>query len=482
MEPSNLTAFECSSDADFSSLLPKESIERLLSTALRKGGDFAEVYAQRSSNMSISLDERKIRSGQVRISQGVGIRVISGEKTGYAYCDDFATENLLQAACVAAQVADGAGTEEPVRVSRQDVPSFYRSLLDPSEVSVKTKAMLLKRANKAAYAFDHRIKQVQGALVFDDTEIMVANSEGLWVYDRQPLLRMTIFCLAKQGKESRGGFEGAGGRLGMEFFEQVSPEDIAREAARIAIVQLDSVPAPAGTMPVVIHGGWGGVLLHEAVGHGLEADAVRKKTSVYADRIGDKVSSPLCTLVDDGTIPCMRGTISIDDEGTPGQRTVLIENGVLKAYMTDRLNAGLLGLPLTGNGRRDNYQSIPIPRMTNFFLEAGQYDPEEVIKSVKRGIFVRNFSGGQVDTTSGNFVFTVTEGYLIEGGRVTSPIRDATLIGNGPEVLNKIEMVGSDLRFDRGTGTCGKAGQHVPVGLGMPTVKVSEITVGGTSA
>ncbi|MCL6519977.1 MAG: metalloprotease TldD [Armatimonadetes bacterium] len=472
--------YDISPETDISSLLPKDSIERLLSTALSRGGDFADVYIQRSRSMDIPLEEKKIRSAQIRIYQGVGIRVTSGEKTGFAYSDTFDMHSLVEAARVAAQIAEGPGTEKPIRITPEPTPQYYTIKIDPDSKPIAEKTALLKRASKAAYAYDHRIKQVEVSYSDVDTEIVVANSEGLWVSDNQPMLRFFVFCLAREGKVTRSSSLGGGGRIGMEYFQGVSPEDIAQEAARVAIIQLEAGPAPAGMMPVVIHRGWGGVLLHEAVGHGLEADLVRKGVSTYAGRLGEQVSSPLCTLVDDATIPNRRGSINIDDEGTPGQRTVLIEKGVLKAYMTDHLNGRLMGLPLTGNGRRQSYQYIPLPRMTNFLMEAGDSDPEEIINSVERGVFAKNFSGGQVDTTSGNFVFTITEGYMIEKGKITRPIRGATLIGNGPEILNKLEMVGSDLALDPGIGTCGKNGQGVPTGVGMPTVKISELTVGGT--
>ena len=422
MKPTGKPPYDSLPDTIIFSLLPKESIERLLSAALGRGGDFAEVYVQRSSCTSIPLEERKIRSAEMRVGQGVGIRVLSGEKTGYAYSDRLDMESLLESARTAAFIAASNGHEHPVNITAQLAPDYYTVEIDPSSASVKEKISLVKRANKAAYEYDHRIKQVDAGFADEEKEIIVANSDGLWVGDRQTMIRMRVYCLATQKGVSRSGSYGGGGRIGMEYFDSISPEEIGREAGRIAVVQLDARPAPAGMMPVVIKNAWGGVLLHEAVGHGLEADFIRKNMSVFNGRVGEEVATDICTLVDDATVPHARGTINIDDEGTPGQRKALIEKGVLRGYMTDRLNGGLLGLPLTGNGRRESYHDYPIPRMTCFFMEAGESDPEEIVKSVERGVYAGNFSGGQVDITNGNFTFSITEGYLIENGKLTAPI------------------------------------------------------------
>lgn len=464
-----------------SPLLPKADIEKLLSVALERGGEFAEIFIQRSKSASIPLEEQKIRSAAMRISMGVGVRVICGEKTGYAYSDNLGMESLTEAARVAAHIAHSTSVERPVRVNARLAPDYYAVEVNPEEVSAKDKSRILTQANDAAFAYDPRIKEVDVYYADATDETIIANSEGLWVADKETILRMMVRCLAVEGAISRSGSYGGGGRIGMEYFNKVSPEEIAREAARMAVVQLKAVPAPAGTMPVVIHNAWGGVLFHEAVGHGLEADFIRKAQSVYAGRIGQKVASELCTIVDDATIPNARGSYNIDDEGTPGERKVLIEKGVLKGYMTDKLNARLMNLPLSGNGRRESYHDVPIPRMSCFFMEAGESSPEEIIRSVDRGVYAKNFSGGQVDIASGNFVFTITEGYMIEGGKLGAPIRGASLVGNGPDVLTKITMVGSDLKLDPGIGSCGKGGQSVPTTVGMPTVKVSEMTVGGTA-
>lgn len=474
--------FEETPEAQIFPLLPKDTIEKLLVTALGRGGDFAEVYIQRSRSTSIPLEERKIRSAETRIGMGLGIRVISGEKTGYAYSDNLDMENLLKAARVAAHIAEGPEVERPVNITARLAPDYYVVQIDPLDRSVSEKTALLKRANKAGYAYDHRIKQVDAYYSDYQADVIIANSEGLWTSDHETMIRMSIRCLAVEGKISRSASYGGGGRIGMEFFAQLTPEDMANEAARSAVVQLDAVPAPAGMMPVVIHNGWGGVLFHEAVGHGLEADFNRKKQSIYTDRIGQKVASELCTIIDDATIPNQRGSYNVDDEGTPGQRTVLIEKGILKGYMTDHLNGKLMGMPLTGNGRRQSYHDLPYPRMSCFYMEAGTSDPDEIMKSVDHGVYAKSFGGGQVDIASGNFVFNITEGYMIENGKVGKPIRGATLIGNGPDILTKITMVGHDLKLDPGIGSCGKNGQSIPSSVGMPMVKISEITVGGTEA
>ena len=461
-------------------LLPKEDIEKLLAAGLSLGGEFAEVYIQRSRSTSIPLEERKIRSAEMRAAKGVGIRVLSGEKTGYAYSDILEMDTLLATARAAAHIAQGPGTERPVKITAQLAPDYYTIKVCPSDSAVSAKTAILKQASKAGYAYDPRIKQCDVYWSDEEKDIIVANSDGLWVADGQTMIRVSVRCLATQKGVSRSGSAGGGGRIGMEYFDKFSPEEFAAEAARIAVVQLDAIPAPAGMMPVIIKSGWGGVLFHESVGHGLEADFIRKNTSVFAGRVGEKVATDICTIVDDATVPNSRGTNNIDDEGTPGQRKVLIDKGVLRGFMTDRLNAGLLGLSLTGNGRRQSYHDYPIPRMTNFFMEAGESDPEEIIRSVDHGVYAASFSGGQVDITNGNFVFSLTEGYLIEKGKLSTPIRGATLIGNGPDVLTKVVMIGRDLALDPGIGTCGKAGQSVPSTVGMPTVKISELTVGGT--
>jgi TldD protein len=454
---------------------------RLLAEALSRGGDFAEVYGERAESTRIPLEENKIQGAETRRSLGVGIRVIHGEKQGYAYSDDLSPEKLLEAARVAAYIAEGGKPLPPHAVSRQTGPDFYPIRFAPSAADVRSKVQLVLRANAAAFDFDARVRQVQVGFVDSAKDVLVANSDGLYIADFQTMLRFQIVVMAVEGSESQMGFYGGGGRIGMEFFEGNSPECLAVEAARQALVQLGADEAPAGTMPVVIDNAWGGVWLHEAVGHGLEADFNRKKTSIYTDRVGQKVASELCTVVDDATLLNRRGSINIDDEGVVGQRKVLIEKGILKGYMQDRLNAHLMHQASTGSGRRESYQCIPMPRMTNTFLEPGEYTPDEIIASVSHGFYAKNFSGGQVDISNGNYVFNVTEGYLIENGKIGRPVKNATLIGNGPNDLAKVTKVGSNWALDPGIGNCGKDGQSVPVGVGMPMILVSEMTVGGTS-
>jgi len=468
--------------------LPKETVEKLLGVALSRGGDFAEIYIERSVTNNISLEEDRIKVATTGISQGVGIRVISGEKTGYAYSDDLSYEKMENAAKVASYIAKSKGSTEPVNVANIEgshplriKPSHYSVKIPPSDVVVKEKADLLWRANSAAKDYDRRIIQVMASFSDNTREIILANSEGLWIGDRRIICRLDVSTIAEERGKRQRGYYGGGGTIGFEYYVDFSPEKVAEESARQAIVQLDAAPAPAGLQTVVLGNGWCGVLLHEAIGHGFEGDFIRKKTSFYTDKLGQKVASELCTVVDDATLKGKRGTINIDDEGTPGARKILIEKGILKGYLWDKLNARLMGTQSTGNGRRESFRHHPIPRMTNIFMLAGDETPEDIIKSVKRGFYAKTLGGGQVDITSGNFVFGVTEGYLIENGKITRPVKGATLIGNGPDVLTKIVMVGNDLEMDPGIGTCGKNGQGVPVGVGMPTVKISEMTVGGTA-
>ena len=461
--------------------LAQADIERYLAAALSAGGDFADLYFEYQTSTSVSLDESMVKSASQGISVGCGVRVLSGERTGYAYTDDLAPERILHAARTAAMIASGPAKEPVVGLTDKPVHNLYPVPLPSVEADVMAKVDLVNRADKAARAYDPRIKEVRVGYADELRQILVIGSDGSFAEDSQPLARLNVFCLAKTGNESSRGTAGGGGRVGIAFFQtEKTPEHFAIEAARQAIIQLDAVDAPAGEMEVVLGSGWPGVLLHEAIGHGLEADFNRKKTSAFTEMMGRRVASDKCTVVDNGTMPGRRGSLNVDDEGNPTANTVLIEKGILKGYLTDKLSARLMGMANTGNGRRESYQHIPMPRMTNTYMLAGEDAPEDIIRSVKRGVYAVNFGGGQVDITNGKFVFSASEAYMIEDGNVTAPLKNATLIGNGPDVLTKVSMVGSDLQLDEGIGVCGKDGQSVPVGVGIPTLKVDRLTVGGT--
>ncbi len=466
----------------FEHILIQPHIDKILSEALSRGGDFADIYLEYGVLNGISLEENKIRQAQSGLSQGIGIRVIHGDKTGYAYCERFDLDDILKAANTASYIAHGSRQESQIisNITPQSVKDKSPIKIFPDDVEIKCKSDLLWSANKAAFDYDKKVYQVD-ASVWDGVKIVaVANSEGLVSGDHRVMSRLNVLVYARDGEKQEAGMEGGGGRIGFENFDSSMPELMAKKAAKQALILLDSQNAPAGPMEVVLGNGWAGILLHEAIGHGLEADFNRKGTSLYSGKIGQKVASESCTIVDDGTIPNGRGSINIDDEGTPAARNVLIEKGVLKGYLCDRLNANLMKSKSTGSGRRESYQHIPLPRMTNTFMLAGDYSREEIISSVKRGFYAKSFGGGQVDISNGQFVFQVTEGYMIEDGKISCPVKGANLIGSGPEVLKKVVMAGNDLELDPGLGTCGKDGQSVPVGVGTPTCKISEITVGGT--
>jgi TldD protein len=457
-------------------------LEKYLAAALSAGGDYADLYFEYRASSSISLDESLIKSATQGVSAGVGVRVISGERTGYAYSDDLSPEKIRKAAHIAAQIASGPARVSTIGLSElRLVRNLYPVVVAPTDVEIAAKLDLLFRADKAARGYDSRIRQVRAGYADEVRHVLTVTSDGGISGDFQPLARMSVFCLAQDGAVIQRGSSGGGGRVELRFFlEEKTPEHFALEAARQAIVALTAVEAPAGEMEVVLGPGWPGILLHEAVGHGLESDFNRKKTSAFSGLLGQKVASDLCTVVDDGTIPGRRGSLNVDDEGTPTSQTVLIERGVLKGYMQDKLSARLTHGALTGNGRRESYMHIPMPRMTNTYMLSGQSDPHDILRSVRRGLYAVQFGGGQVDITNGKFVFSASEAYLIEDGRVTRPVRNATLIGDGPEVLKHVSMVGNDLQLDEGIGVCGKDGQSVPVGVGIPTIKVDRLTVGGT--
>jgi len=463
--------------------ITEHDLQSYLNEALSAGGDYADLYFEYLATSSLSIDESIVKSAVQGVSLGVGVRVIAGERTGYAYSDDLSPERIRRAARVAACIAKGPAKVDKTGFEEANKRDLYPILQAPNETSLTERVDLVKRADRAARAYDSRIFQVQASYADSLRQVLVANSDGVLSFDRQPMARLNVGVLAREGTGSpQRGYAGGGGRVALDFFQnEHSPEQFAREAARQAIVQLDAVPAPAGEMTVVLGPGWPGILLHEAVGHGLEADFNRKKVSAFSDRIGQQVASPLCTVIDDGTIRNRRGSLNVDDEGAPTQKNVLIEKGVLRGYLFDKLSSRLLRSGATGNGRRESYQHIPMPRMTNTFMLAGDSDPADIVRSTPRGLYCANFGGGQVDITSGNFVFSASESYLIEDGRITRPVRGATLIGNGPEALKYVSMVGNDLKLDEGIGICGKEGQSVPVGVGIPTIKVDRMTVGGTS-
>lgn len=457
-------------------------VERLLGAALSRGGDYADLYFEYTSSGSVQLEESIVKSATRSIKQGVGVRVISGEKTGYAFTDDVSMESIERAARTAAAIARAAEFVSPVRVQgTAPLRDLYPVDAPASDALLEEKIELLRRADDAARSADRRIRDVQTGLADEYRVVMIATSDGLLTGDVQPLARFNVMCIADDDGNRQQGRAGGGGRFGLDgFLGTSSPESLAGQAVHQALVQLDAREAPSGTMEVVLGNGWPGILLHEAVGHGLEADFNRKRTSAFSGLIGQRVASELCTIVDDGTIPSRRGSLNVDDEGHDTTSTVLIEKGILRSFINDRLNAGLMGVERTGNGRRESYQHIPLPRMTNTFMLAGNDDPEEIIRSVKRGLYAVMFGGGQVDITNGKFVFSASEAYLIEDGKITAPVRGATLIGNGPDALTRVSAVGHDLKLDQGVGTCQKDGQGLPVGVGLPTIKIQDMTVGGT--
>ena len=462
--------------------LSERLLERCLGEALSAGGEFADLYFESVISSSLGMDEGIVKTAAEGISVGCGVRVLSGERTGFAYTDDLSPERLLKAARTAALIASGPQTERVQGFTERPNPQLYPVAGATIDATIAAKLELIARANRAARAFDPRIIQVRTGLNDELRRILIAASDGTFASDTQPLARFNVSVIAKDlsGEVARGS-SGGGGRVTLEFFQgDKSPEHFAQEAARTALLQLGAEAAPAGEMEVVLGPGWPGVLLHEAVGHGLEADFNRKKTSAFAGLIGQRVASSKVTVVDNGTMPGRRGSLNVDDEGNPTQETVLIENGILRGYLSDKLSSRLMNMPNTGSGRRESYQAIPMPRMTNTYMLNGEDAPEDILRSVKRGLYAVNFGGGQVDITTGKFVFTASEAYLIEDGVVTAPVKGATLIGNGPESLKHVSMVGNDLALDEGIGTCGKAGQSVPVGVGMPTIKLDRMTVGGT--
>jgi TldD protein len=442
--------------------------------------DYADIYFQHSRQEGWSLEDGKVKSGSRSTDQGVGLRAVSGEKTGFAYSDALNFSALEKAAEAARSISNHGGGISQIPFEARTAPALY-STADPlTSLASEDKIKLLQLVEAEARASDPRVSQVMASLASVHDVVLVARSDGEMVADVRPLIRLNITVIAEQAGRREQGSYGGGGRYGYQWLlEEDRAKSFAREAVRQALVNLDAIDSPAGTMTVVLGSGWPGILLHEAIGHGLEGDFNRKGTSAFSGRVGERVASSVCTIVDDGTIPDRRGSLSVDDEGEASQNTVLIENGILKGYMQDSLNARLTGTHSTGNGRRESYAHLPMPRMTNTYMLAGQDDPAEILSSVDSGLYAVNFSGGQVDITSGKFVFSASEAYRIEKGKLGAPVKGATLIGNGPDVLTRVSMVGNDLALDSGIGTCGKDGQSVPVGVGQPTMRIDGLTVGG---
>jgi len=454
--------------------------EKLLAVALARGGDYADLFFEYRAAGGMVFDEGILKSASRGVSMGLGVRVQKGDATGYAYVERLDWDAMRRAADTAAQIASGGGAKAPVIAQAVELPSRYELDRVTLDVPGLEKRQLLERAAAAAHAFDPLVVKVEASLAEEIREILVVTSDGTMARDTQPLVRFGVRVIAEKNGKRQEGSSGGGGRTTLGYFEGKSPEWHAREAARQAIRMLDAQEAPAGQMEVVLAPGDSGILLHEAVGHGLEADFNRKGTSNYAGKIGEPVASDVCTVVDDATLLQSRGTINVDDEGNEPRSTVLIEKGKLVGYMHDRLSAKHYKLRPSGNGRRESFACAPMPRMTNTILLAGQSDPEEILKTVKRGVYAKRFGGGQVDIANGDFVFSLTESYLVEDGKITAPLKGVNLIGNGPEVLRKVTMLGNDVEVSDGIWTCGKDGQSVPVGVGCPTVKISSITVGGT--
>lgn len=454
--------------------------ERLLSIALARGGDYGDLFFEYRAAGGLVFDEGILKSASRGVSMGLGVRVQQGDATGYAYVERLDWEAMKRACETAAQIASGGGSRAPIAARAFEVPKRYELQRVTLDVAGTDKRALLERAAAAAHAYDARVVKVEASFAEEVREILVVTSDGTMVRDVQPLVRFGVRVIVEKDGKRQEGSSGGGGRTTLGYFEDKSPEWHAREAARQAIVMLDAREAPAGQMEVVLAPGDSGILLHEAVGHGLEADFNRKGTSNYSGKIGENVASDLCTVVDDATLVQSRGTINVDDEGNEPRATTLIERGRLVGYMHDRLSASHFKLRPSGNGRRESFACAPMPRMTNTILLAGPHDPGEILGSVKRGVYAKRFGGGQVDIANGDFVFSLTESYLVEDGKVTAPLKGVNLIGNGPEVLRRVTMLGSDVETSDGIWTCGKDGQSVPVGVGCPTVKIAAITVGGT--
>ncbi len=479
----SLDALQCARDLILTpSGLDERRLEQALSSLLGAAVDSGDLYFQLAREEHWALEDGIVKEGSHGIEQGVGVRAMAGERTGFAYSDEIVPAALLEAARAARAIAREGGHGQVMAWKSAAAQRLY-PVDDPiASLADADKVALLNRLDRDARALDPRVRQVVASLAAVHEVVLIAASDGTLAADMRPLVRMNVSVIVEQDGRREQGYAGTGGRYSLqEFVAGDRPLQLAREAVRQATVNLESVAAPAGTMPVVLGPGWPGVLLHEAIGHGLEGDFNRRGTSAFSGRIGERVASPLCTVVDDGTLPGRRGSLNVDDEGTPTACTTLIESGVLKGYLQDKLNARLMGMQPTGNGRRESFAHTTLPRMTNTYMLPGPHEPREIIRSVKRGLYAVNFGGGQVDITSGKFVFSASEAYLIEDGRITAPVKGATLVGNGPDVLTRVSMVGNDLALDDGIGSCGKDGQTVPVGVGQPTLRIDALTVGGTA-
>lgn len=465
--------------------LNEQHLQKLLHTLLGNGVDDGDIYFQQVVHEAWALEDHQIKTGTYDISRGVGIRALSGEKAGLAYTDIFDEQHLMQSVHMAKNIALHANqsmSSPIISLQKKNTLQSYYPATNPLILDSQQKVALLREIDQKAHRLDPRVKKVRASLLANYEVILVLNAQGILTTDIRPLVRLSVEVMVEENGRREHGSGSGGGRSDYQYFiDHDCTTTYTAKAVNEALLNLRAEPAPAGTMPVVLGPGWAGVLLHEAVGHGLEGDFNRKQLSAYSRCMGQKVASSAVTIVDNGTLPGHRGSLHMDDEGTPTQCTTLIENGILKNYMQDRLNARLMNASPTGNGRRESFAHLPMPRMTNTYMLAGKYDPEEIIGSVERGIYAANLGGGQVDITSGQFVFSTSEAYLIEKGKITRPIKGATLIGNGPEVMKQVSMVGNNLQLDPGVGTCGKDGQSIPVGVGQPTLKVDALVVGGTS-
>jgi TldD protein len=461
--------------------LETAKLERVFGTLFGRRVDYADLYFQYSRFEGWSLEEGIVKSGSFNIEQGVGVRAVSGEKTALAYSDQISFDALEDAAKATRAIA-AAGQSKRIKSALAHAPVPLYAAIDPiASLNSESKVALLERLERKCRALDPRITQVMASLGGEYEVVLIARADGGLAGDVRPLVRLSVQVIAEQGGRRESGSSGGGGRGDYSHFTDAVLDGYATQAVTQALTNLESRPAPAGTMTVVLGPGWPGVLLHEAVGHGLEGDFNRKGSSAFSGRLGQRVASPGVTVVDDGTIPGRRGSLTVDDEGNPTQRNVLIEDGVLRGYMQDSLNARLMKMPVTGNARRESFAHMTMPRMTNTYMLAGSHDPAEIIKSVSKGLYATNFGGGQVDITNGKFVFSAAEAFMIEDGKVTYPVKGATLIGNGPDALTRVTMIGNDLALDSGIGTCGKEGQSVPVGVGQPTLRIDGLTVGGTA-